>query len=216
METYQATANPLFKLNAYDFAGSAHLLPLMKLRLTPKDNARIVFIMGRFARSTTTRARAEIVEPRRPVNSWAVTRQPPRRRVERRNRHNGRLFRLAVLVVLLIIGASAGWLIGRAVIKPSHDKALPSAAVIEGFSHGNSAIDSAAKDTASNEEIAANEQAVAEGGQLSDRDQFERQSNSTGGRRYAKGRGFQPTSIVTKPARVISKPFKKLNPFKLF
>ena len=193
------------------------LVATNKVRLTPKDNSRIAIIMGRFARSsTTTRARAEIAEPRRPVNSWTINKQPPTRQPQSRNRLKQRLFRLAVLIVLVIIGASSGWLIGGAVITPSHDNKLQSAGVIESFSHDSSAANSPAKDQASEEEIAANEQAAAEDAQLSEQAQVGQQSSSTGGRRYARGKGFQPTSIVTKPVKVISRPLKKLNPFKLF
>jgi len=199
--------------------------------------------MGRFARSyERAKAQAGLETPRSEIKSWKLKRSEPRHRMRSgdraRNRSALRVLRLISLVAWLIIGASSGWMTGSIFVGPSYSDPLrPAAAALPPASGGAedgaaAGINNAGKtaetsnmtdkvtetnkgEAPSVERANPGNRAQSANWQQGSRSVY--QGNAAHApRRYSRGGNFQPTAIMTKPAKVISKPFKKINPLKLF
>ncbi|HXG93853.1 MAG TPA: hypothetical protein VNN73_16020 [Blastocatellia bacterium] len=152
--------------------------------------------MGRFARNdVVNRAR---YKRRRERESRIASRRHSR--PEKRGGHNQRIVKLALLLIIIIAGASSGWMAGRILIGPSQDVSSQPQKIIESSAAAHNAI------SADQLSIEPDPQEITP----------EKESRASNHRRESKERGFNPSKIVTEPARIISKPFKKLNPFRLF
>jgi len=177
--------------------------------------------MGRFARNRSAvtgrehKVKVRLVAPSNRIRSWTTNKSE--RNLQHKNGNNLEIkaFKLVMLILLLAAGVSSGWGLGRALTGTSTSGMLQSAAVLGTFPQQNIAVPQPGKDAEGNQN-ATDQQPASEDGQALYQGGTPQRTYSNRGRRYSKGRSFQPTSIVTKPARAISKPFKKLNPFKLF
>ena len=200
--------------------------------------------MGRFARSNDrSKAQAQLEGPRLKVRSWNL--EKPRRdlRPRKHSRNERRFLSIISLLLLLIAGAGSGWIIGRIFIGPSESSVIQPTAMAGQLpasvtdKSGAVAGDEAAKVTAPHvEEDADSETAPATKSSAGKNEKTEADLGASArepqspaysapshpdrgnkaAQRYLRGRGFQPTTIVTKPAKVLTKPFKKLNPLKIF
>jgi hypothetical protein len=198
--------------------------------------------MGRFARSNgRSKAQANLEATRGAFRSWKLNRQHRDAQPQKQNKTDRKIFKLVLLVLLLVIGVSSGWMTGRIFIGSSQSNLIQPAAMVESAQGGEVEADknnldadkSAAPVGETGEKSETARARHAPNADDNDKTRSDRgapvreqssihsapQPPETGartGRRYARGRNFQPTTIVTKPAKVLSKPFKKLNPFKIF
>lgn len=171
--------------------------------------------MGRFARSNDiSRARAQAVEPRASIKSW-INRKPARAaRRDRRSKLEQLIFKLALAVALIAFGVFSGWKTGKLIVGPSETTLAQPAAIVGSLPSKDSlpnqtaqVLDEDEGKSSDPETQESRHEAEAAYGQAAGAD---------GARRHSKGEGFEPTSIVTKSVKIMSKPIKKLNPLKLF
>jgi hypothetical protein len=172
-----------------------------------------VSVMGRFARSNNlSRVKARFGEPRASVNFWARKRTPHLAQPRKRLKLEQGVFKLTIIVLLIIVGACSGWMMGQLLLGSPQNNAVQPATVGESSTVGERADSIPSKVAQVGTDETAGDQVEAHEGELSPN----QSQRVTGARRYSKGRSFEPTSIVTKPVKAVSKPIKKLNPLKLF
>ena len=139
-------------------------------------------------------------------------------KLDRRKRKSMKIMGLAVL---LLAGLGAGWILGKAVMGPSQigppQTGISAESVIEDKSYKSVAETAAVPDLESKAEDVPALQSESQGQSAQD-DRVGRARNSGSARRSlatSKARGGPGIGIVTKPIKVVFRPLKKINPFKL-
>lgn len=167
---------------------------------------------------------------RQPANSTKPDKPPSRS--SSRNRRARKRIRLIALAVLSLVALSAGWMLGKIVIGPSRinqsppavsaqsavgDKRVANSAQVSGLEAGPADVhetESASQDRDAQQSVAVQQRDVQDNqGRRSHRAAYSSYSRRASG--SAKPRGGPGIGVVAKPIKVVFRPLKKVNPFKL-